>query len=178
MLRIRKLFWLVIALIFLIEAWLWDHIQPTIRRIVDLFAWLRLRAWTERLIDRLPPWATLLVFATPLIVLEPVKLGALWIAARGQPVLGLTIYIVAKIAGLAVTVFLFEICRPKLMQMAWFAKVYAWFEWARAWARQQMEPARAIVRRLKIRILGEKSKFQRMFHWLRRARQSKPDGRG
>ena len=39
--RILQPLWVLLALIFLIEAWLWDHLEPIVARVV---AWVPLRA--------------------------------------------------------------------------------------------------------------------------------------
>jgi hypothetical protein len=46
------------------------------------------------------------------------------------------VLILAKLVGLGVTAFIFEVTRPKLMQMAWFRWLYdrvmVWLAWAHA----------------------------------------------
>ena len=34
--RLLQPFWVLLAVIFLIEAWLWDHLEPVVARIVAL----------------------------------------------------------------------------------------------------------------------------------------------
>ena len=34
--RLLQPFWVLLAVIFLIEAWLWDHLEPIVARIVAL----------------------------------------------------------------------------------------------------------------------------------------------
>lgn len=38
--RLAQPFWVLLAIIFLIEAWLWDHLEPVVEKIV---AWIPLR---------------------------------------------------------------------------------------------------------------------------------------
>lgn len=168
MIRLKKAFWFVVASIFLIEAWLWDLVQPVIHRIVDVLPLRRLKAMARWLVTRLPAWATLLVMGLPGIVLIPAKLLGIWLLARGQLIAGIGLFILAKSVGVVLTVFLFEICRPKLMEMAWFAKAYGWFVATRAWAHAQIAPYRTWLAELKLRALGEKSGFSRRFAALRR----------
>jgi hypothetical protein len=66
-------FWIVLALLFLLEAWLWDHLQPLVAWAVSLIPWSRLKARLARAIAGLPPWATLFVFAVPFIAMLPLK---------------------------------------------------------------------------------------------------------
>ena len=59
-----------------------------------VFDWLARRPVVEGdedAIRRLPPWAALLVFALPSLMLFPVRLLALWLIAHGQRVLGVTV---------------------------------------------------------------------------------------
>jgi len=58
-------FWVVIALAFLLEAWLWDHLEPIAARIVAVFPLRRLKRKLAEWIEHLPPTATLVVFALP-----------------------------------------------------------------------------------------------------------------
>src|SRR5665213_3116871 len=65
--------WVILALLFLLEAWLWDHLQPLVARIVNLIPWDAFKNRLARLIERLPPWATLLVFVVPFIAMLPLN---------------------------------------------------------------------------------------------------------
>src|SRR3569832_102030 len=80
--RLLQPFWVLLAVIFLIEAWLWDHLEPIVARLV---AWIPLRAFKQWLADRvdtLSPAMTLIVFAVPVIPLFPLKLVGLWLLAH------------------------------------------------------------------------------------------------
>ena len=44
------------------------------------------------------------------------------------------------------TAFIFETTKDKLLQMAWFRRVYDYFIWLRDWAHQKVDP---ITRRLR-----------------------------
>ncbi len=65
--------WIFLALLFLLEAWLWDHLAPIVARVVNLIPWARFKLWLAHAISGLPPWATLFVFLVPLIALLPLK---------------------------------------------------------------------------------------------------------
>ena len=53
--------WILLALLFLLEAWLWDHLQPLVARLVALIPLARLKSAIARLVAGLPPWAVLFV---------------------------------------------------------------------------------------------------------------------
>ena len=141
-------FWVVLALLFLLEAWLWDHLEPLVARVVDLVPWRRLKSAIKRGIENLPPWAALGVFIVPFIVLLPLKfLEVLFLAKRQWLAAGLVL-VVAKLLGLGVTAFVFDATRDKLLQMAWFARMYGWVIWARGRAHEMTAPVRERLRRL------------------------------
>ena len=138
--------WLLLALLLLAEAWAWDRLGPVAVRLAAMLPLRRIKEAAASAIARLPPVLTLLVFAVPGLVLVPFKLLGLWLLAHGHAVLGIATFLAAKTVGLGLTAFLFEVCRPKLMRLAWFARLYAWVLRARAWARLQLEPALVRVR--------------------------------
>ena len=72
----RKAFrplWVILALLLLVEAWLWDHLEPVVARVVNLVPWGKIKIAVGRWIEDLPPYAALVVFVIPLIVVLPVK---------------------------------------------------------------------------------------------------------
>jgi hypothetical protein len=66
-------FWVLLAALFLIEAWLWSHLEPVVERLIALIHWRGLKAALVRRIDSLSPQLTLVVFAIPFFLLMPVK---------------------------------------------------------------------------------------------------------
>ncbi len=140
--------WVVLALLFLLEAWLWDHLQPIVARLVNVIAWDRVRQRLARAIENLPPWATLFVFIVPLLVLLPLKFLEVYLLAKRQWLAVMGVLIFAKLAGLGVTAFVFDATRDKLLQMAWFRRMFDWFMWARGWAHEMTEPVRERMRQL------------------------------
>jgi hypothetical protein len=82
----RRLFrplWVLLALVLLFEAWLWEHLRPIVARVVDRIAWDRLKKRAAAWIEHLPPYPTLLVFLIPVLLLLPVKIIGLWFLAHG-----------------------------------------------------------------------------------------------
>lgn len=162
-------FWILLALIFLAEAWLWDHLEPLVARVVSLIPWKKLKAWLTRLIEDLPPWATLIVFVVPFILLLPVKFLEVYLLATKQWLAAGTVLILAKLIGLGVTAFIFDVTRAKLLQMAWFRRVYEWFLWARIWAHEITEPVRERTRQIVWLLKPQRAgRFLRRFMRLRR----------
>jgi hypothetical protein len=144
--RLARPFWVILALLFLLEALLWDHLQPVVARIVGIIPWGRIRPALVALIGRLSPQVTLVVFIIPFIVLLPLKFLEFWLLAHRQWLAGVVVLILAKLVGLGVTAFIFEVTKDKLLQMAWFCRVYEFFLWARAWAHDKVDPIRRQLR--------------------------------
>ena len=63
--RLLKPLWVLLALVFLFEAWLWEHLKPVVGWFVDKIPWDAFKARLAAGIERLPPLATLLVFLVP-----------------------------------------------------------------------------------------------------------------
>lgn len=144
--RLLRPFWVLLALLFLFEAWLWNRLQPVVAWVVDLIAWRRLKVWLAAAIERLPPVAALPIFLIPIVLLFPLKLLGLWMLAHGSWFGALAVLALAKMTSVGVTAFIFEATRPKLLQLAWFRWLYAKVLVALAWAHRQIDPVKESVR--------------------------------
>jgi hypothetical protein len=113
--RLTRPLLVLLAIIFLIEAWLWDHLKPIVAWVVSFFPWKRVKARIVSVIESLPPYATLFVFIIPVIVLFPLKLLGLWMLAHGFWLGAVGVLVLAKLTGVGVAAFIFEITRPKLL---------------------------------------------------------------
>jgi hypothetical protein len=138
--RLLQPVWVVLAIIFLIEAWLWDRLEPIVAWAV---AWIPLNAFKQWLADRvdtLSPAMTLIVFIVPVIPLFPLKLIGFWLLTHQYWISALLTIIFAKLLGVGVAAFVFDVTRPKLLEMAWFEKLYEFIIALRAKARELVEP--------------------------------------
>ncbi|WP_342361105.1 hypothetical protein [Terrarubrum flagellatum] len=166
---LTRIFWFALALIFLIEAWLWRHLEAIVERIVAALPFETLKRKLSELIGRLPPYATLIVFIIPGIVLLPFKFAALWLLSHGQLILGGLVFVAAKLVGTAIAAYLFHVCHEKLMTLGWFARLYNAVIRAKHWADDLVKPykrrIRAYGRLLRMR---NPSLFARRVAWLRR----------
>ena len=118
--RLLRPLWVLLALVFLVEAWLWERLAPIVGWIVERIAWRALRARLAAAIERLPPYPTLLVFLVPVVLLFPIKLIGLWLLAQGSWLGAMATLALAKVVSMGVTAFIFDLTRPKLLQLAWF----------------------------------------------------------
>src|SRR6059058_959705 len=146
--RLLRPIWILLAILFLIEAWLWDHLEPIVARVVAVIPWQSLKALLARRIATLSPTATLLVFLVPVIVIVPFKVLGLWLVAEGYWVHAAGMLLLAKIAGLGTTAFVFDACRDKLLQLMWFRLLYESLLALRDWAHAMVDPITRKIRRL------------------------------
>jgi hypothetical protein len=144
--RLLQPFWVLLAVVFLIEAWLWDHLEPIVERIVALIPLRAFKQWLSDRVDALSPAMTLIVFAVPVIPLFPLKLVGLWLLANEYWVSAAIVIVLGKFVGLGVTAFIFDVTRSKLMQMAWFKKVYEFIMAMRAKAAALVEPIKQRIK--------------------------------
>ncbi|MGB6863045.1 MAG: hypothetical protein WBE32_19150, partial [Pseudolabrys sp.] len=106
----RNLFrplWVILALLLLLEAWLWDHLEPLVARIVNVIPWGRVKTILGRQIENLPPYASLVVFIVPVIVLLPLKFLEVYFLATANWFAAIVVLVLAKLVGLGVTAFVF-----------------------------------------------------------------------
>jgi hypothetical protein len=136
----------LLAIIFLIEAWLWEHLEPVVEKIV---AWIPLRQfkqWLAERVDALSPAMTLIVFAVPVIPLFPLKLVGLWLLAHEYWLTAVSVLVFAKFAGVGITAFIFDVTREKLLEMHWFEKIYEFILTIREKAKALVEPIKQRIR--------------------------------
>jgi hypothetical protein len=71
----------------------------------------------------------------PIVLVEPVKIAAVFVAGHGHWLTGTEMLIAAYGVSLVVVERLFELVKFKLMTLPWFAKLWTWFTAlrSRAW---------------------------------------------
>ncbi len=145
----------MLGLVIVFEEWGWEPLA----RLLANIARLPLLAWLAQRIAALPPYAALVAFTLPWLILLPVKLLALWLITAGHGALGVAVIVLAKVVGTATLAWLFTLTKPALMRLAWLAAVYErWVAWkagllaslraSRAWAWGRALK-RGLVRRLR-----------------------------
>jgi hypothetical protein len=77
----------------------------------------------------------------------------LWLLAHGHWLDALAVLVLAKLAGVGVTAFIFELTRPKLLQLAWFRSLYDRVMTWLGWAHELIDPIKDRLRRA-LRMFG------------------------
>lgn len=81
----------------------------------------------------LRPYPTLALFAVPLIVLEPVKPVAAYLAGTGYITMGMFVLVVGEVLKLVLLQRLFSVSRDKLISIPAFAWTYGMYLQAKEW---------------------------------------------
>jgi hypothetical protein len=173
--RLLQPFWVLLAVIFLIEAWLWDHLEPIVARVVALIPLQTFKQWLADRVDALSPAMTLIVFAVPVIPLFPLKLVGLWLLAHEYWLSAAFTILFAKFVGVGVTAFIFDVTREKLLEMRWFEATYDYIMMLRAKAAAMVNP---IKRRIRDVLRGDGDGWSsRMLRLIQRFRKSVHEAR-
>lgn len=67
------------------------------------------------------------LLAIPLMLVEPLKLAALFVAGNGHWLTGTWMIVAAYAGSLLIVERLFRAVKPKLMTIGWFARMWTWF---------------------------------------------------
>lgn len=140
----------LIALVLLFEEWGWEQLKVLFTRLARFPPW----AWLEQAVSRLAPWAAVLVFSVPMLLLFLVKLMALYLFGKGQVAMGLVLLLAAKLVGTALLARLFQLTHPALMKLPWFGRWYPrWKVWKDGLlARVRQSALWSLGRRMKARL--------------------------
>lgn len=144
--RLLQPIWVLLAIIFLIEAWLWDHLEPIVAWFVALIPLRAFKQWLAERIDTLSPAMTLIVFIVPVIPLFPLKLIGLWLLAHEYWMSAIATIIFAKFVGVGVAAFVFDVTKDKLLEMDWFEALYEFILGLRAKANALVDPIKSRIR--------------------------------
>ncbi len=156
---LRPVTYILAAIYFLVDALFMAVAGPISRWIGRHFQFARLRAW----IRSLRPYPSLALFSVPVLILEPIKPVAAYLAATGQVLCGAATLIVGELLKLVLVERLFHLTRDKLMRIPAFAWVYgkyaevrAWLQATEAWraVRALSRAARDYVARARARLAG------------------------
>src|SRR4051812_14191579 len=110
---LKPVTYVIAALYFLVDAAFMAIAKPISDWLARHVVLRRLRAW----IRSLRPYPSLALFSVPVIILEPVKPVAAYLAATGQMVSSVVTLIVGELLKLVLVERLFSLTRDKLMKI-------------------------------------------------------------
>ncbi len=133
---LKPIIYVLAGIYFVLDAVFMTVAKP----MADWLAQRRIFDGLRRWIVSLRPYPTLALFAVPVIILEPVKPVAAYLAATGHVVLAAEIFVLGEILKLVLVERLFVLGRDKLMSIPAFAwgyrqyrQIMDWFVATDAW---------------------------------------------
>ena len=129
---LKLIAYLAAAIYFIADVLFVSIARPIARWLAANFPMPRVRTW----IKSLPPYPCLALFSVPVILLEPVKMIAAYMAATGQFLLAAATFATGEILKLVLVERLFELTKTKLMKIPAFAWAYGHYAKAKAWVKQ------------------------------------------
>ena len=127
---IRKLLLSLLAILLIIEEWLWDLLTTLGSLLTRLLHLQRLELW----LTQTPPRIALLAFIVPLLIVTPINLLGLGLIGNGLFLKGVAVEIFAKFLGTILIARVFKLTKNQLLTFRWFAwgynKILSWLDWA------------------------------------------------
>ena len=148
---------IVLACYYLLRA----IVRPVVRPLALFLIELRIFRTLRGAIERIGPYPSLVLLIVPVVVVEPLKIVALGIMHSGRVVFGIIVLLVSEALSLLVVDRLFEVMKPKLLELHWFAVFWEWFtslrdpliEWFHStWAWSMMLRVRNWARAAMVRV--------------------------
>jgi hypothetical protein len=151
---------LVLATLFLIEAWVWDAFVAAARWLVSLIPWANLKARIIAWIDQLPIFVVCAIYIIPLLIVEPLKAVCVFVMATGHFVFGIIAFILLQFITVGVVGVIFELTRQRLLTLPWFAWGYEKVTIFHDFAHRLLAPYREAAMR-ELRALRDWARAQR-----------------
>jgi hypothetical protein len=126
---VKPVIFTLAAIYFLVDAIFMTVARPLSNWTAERWIFGSLRVW----IVSLRPYPTLALFAVPLILLEPIKPVAAYLAGTGHITTGAIVLVVGEILKLVLVERLFRVNRDKLLSIPVFAWTYGKYGQAKDW---------------------------------------------
>ncbi|WP_055045501.1 hypothetical protein [Devosia sp. A16] len=131
----RAVVTVAVVIYTLLDELLFPLFRPLIAWLSALRLFQRLGEW----LGRLPPYAALVALGVPFVVIEPMKVVAIWWAGTGHVITGTIGLLLAHALSLLVVERIFHAVYVPLMQIGWLARLLGWMfglrDRAIAWAK-------------------------------------------
>jgi len=128
----KKFLLSVLAIILIIEEWLWELLSAFGHRLI---IWLRLST-LELWLSQTSPGLALVAMLIPVLLVTPMNLAALWMLANGLILQGIALEVVAKLLGTLLISRVFSLTKNQLLTftvIAWtYGTITRWLAWAHA----------------------------------------------
>lgn len=123
---LELLFVPVAATIVFVEETLLRYLGRAMAALAKWPPIARLEGWLRGL----PPWAAIMVFVAPSLLVIPIKLAAVWFALHHRYGLSIVSLVAGKMLATALVARLYQVLRPTLIRIEWYLRAETWlFHW-------------------------------------------------
>lgn len=128
----KKLLLIPLAIILIIEEWLWDFFSAMGHYLIQLLQLQRFELW----LSQASPRTALLTFMVPVLLVTPINLVAIALIVHGLILQGIVLEIFAKLLGTLLIARVFSLTKNQLLTYSIISFVYhgvsGWLRWAHA----------------------------------------------
>ena len=132
----------VLGVVVVFYTLLDELLFPLLRPLMTALGRLRLFELIGAGIGRLPPYVALVALAVPLVIIEPVKVFALYWTGTGHWIQGPVLLVGSYVLSILVVDRTYHAAHGPLMRILWFKKLMTWvadlrrrgIEWAKSTA--------------------------------------------
>ena len=116
-----------IALVVVVVWTMLDELLfPLFRPLVHWLSGFRIFETISALIGRSPPYLVLLMLAVPFVLIEPLKVFALYWIAVGHVIEGTVLLVLAHILSIFTLDRIYHTGKSQLARIGWFARLMGW----------------------------------------------------
>lgn len=130
----KKLLLSLLAILLIIEEWLWDALNHLAHRLVKV---LRLDGFERWLMD-LSPAQSLIAFVIPMLVVMPINLLALRLMIHGMVFQAVLLEVIAKLFGTLFISRVFSLTKQQLLTYKIINSIYMLISYWLGWAHRKV----------------------------------------
>jgi hypothetical protein len=130
----KKLLLSLLAIILIIEEWLWDGLSALGHFLASHLGFARFELW----LSNTPPYLALIAISIPVILVTPLNIAAFWLLAHGLVLQGIALEIFAKLLGTLFIGHFFSLTKKQLLTFRVLAWVYNTVSYWLAWAHERI----------------------------------------
>lgn len=127
---LKKFLLSILAVILIIEEWLWAILTALGSWLTRLLHLQRFELW----LTQVPPKLALVAFIIPILIVLPINLLGLGLIGHGLFIRGLAVELFAKLLGTILVARVFKLAKTQLLTFRWLTWVYntilGWLSWA------------------------------------------------
>ena len=120
----------LLAIILIIEEWLWDALSALGHFLAYHLGLARFELW----LAQTSPYQALFAICIPVLLVTPINIAAVWLLINGLVLQGIALEIVAKLFGTLFIARFFTLTKKQLLTFRLLAWIYNtisyWLRWA------------------------------------------------